>query len=433
MNVLAATALLFGVFFLLMFLGVPISVSIGVASIAIMWGAFPADVMAFMVAQRVFKGIDSFGLLALPFFMLAGSIMNKGGIARRLVRLARFLVGKIPGYLAATNVLTNMFFGAISGSSVAAASAVGKIMSPLEEEEGYDPAYSAAINICSAPTGVIIPPSGPLILYSLTANGVSVTALFMGGYIPGILLGLAVMVMAMIIAKKNGYTASTVKDDASFGKVLLDAIPSIGMMVIVMGGIVLGWFTATEAGVVACLYCIVLAMAYRELTAKDLWGMMADCMMDTATILFLIAASNIMSYAMSFTGIPAALSQILMGITDNKYLMLLIINVFLLVLGMFLDLTPAVLIFTPIFLPIVTNLGMSPVHFGVMLILNLAIGSVTPPVGSVLFVGCNVGKVSIEQVVKYIVPTFCAMVVALLLVVYIPELTLFIPRLLGLV
>ena len=210
-------------------------------------------------------------------------------------------------------------------------------------------------------------------------------------------------------------------------------MPSIGMMIVVMGGILLGRFTATEAGVVACLYCIVLAMAYRELTLKALWGMMADCMMDTAIILFLIAASNIMSYAMSYTGIPAALSALLMGITENKYLMLLIINVFLLVLGMFLDLTPAVLIFTPIFLPIVTNLGMSPVHFGVMLILNLAIGSVTPPVGSVLFVGCNVGKVSIEQVIKYIVPMFCAMVVALLLVVYIPQLTLWIPGLLDLV
>lgn len=433
MNVIAATILLFAVFFALMFLGVPISVSIGVASIAVMWGAFPADVMAYMVAQRVFKGIDSFALLALPFFMLAGSIMNKGGIARRLVRLARFMVGKIPGYLAATNVLTNMFFGAISGSSVAAASAVGKIMSPLENEEGYDPSYSAAVNICSAPTGVIIPPSGPLILYSITAGSVSVTALFMGGYIPGILLGLCVMLVAIFIARKQGYTGSTVEEHDSFGKVFLEAIPSIGMMVVVMGGILLGWFTATEAGVVACLYCIVLGLAYRELNLKDLWHLMSDTMMDTAVILFLIAASNIMSYAMTYTGIPAALSQLLMSITDNKIVMLLIINVFLLVLGMFLDLTPAVLIFTPIFLPIVTSFGMNPVHFGVMLILNLAIGSVTPPVGSVLFVGCNVGRVSIEQVTKYIVPMFAAMVVALFLVVYIPALTLWIPSLLGLV
>lgn len=433
MSVIQATLMLFLIFFGLMFIGVPISVSIGAASIAVLFSGFSPETLAYVVAQRCFKGIDSFSLLALPYFMLAGSIMNKGGIARRLVRLARKFVGRIPGYLAATNVLTNMFFGAISGSSVAAASAVGKIMGPLEHEEGYDDAYSAAVNICSAPTGVIIPPSGPLILYSITAGSVSVSALFMGGYIPGILLGLCVMAVAIFLAKKKGYTGSTVKDDESTLKVLIDAIPCILMMVIVMGGILLGWFTATEAGVVACLYCIVLGLAYRELNLKQLWVLMSDTMMDTAVILFLIAASNIMSYAMSFTGIPAALSAMLMSITDNKYIMLLIINVFLLVLGMFLDLTPAVLIFTPIFLPIVTSFGMSPVHFGVMLILNLAIGSVTPPVGSVLFVGCNVGGVTIEQVTKYIVPMFCSMVVALLLVVYIPALTLFIPQLCGLV
>ena len=431
MGVIQATLMLFLIFFGLMFVGVPISVSIGVASISILLTGFDLDALAYIVAQRCFSGIDSFGLLALPFFMLAGSIMNKGGIARRLVRLARCFVGKIPGYLAATNVLTNMFFGAISGSSVAAASAVGKIMGPLEKQENYEDAYAAAINICSAPTGV--PPSGPLILFSLTAGGVSVSALFMAGYIPGILLGLCVMAVAIIIAKKKGYTGSTVKEDASTLKIFLDAIPCILMMVIVMGGILLGWFTATEAGIVACLYCIVLGFLYRELTVKQLWNLMSECMMDTAVILFLIAASNIMSYAMSFTGIPAALSAMLMSITDNKYILLLIMNVFLLVLGMFLDLTPAVLIFTPIFLPIATGFGMNPVHFGVMLILNLAIGSVTPPVGSVLFVGCNVANVTMEEVTKYIVPTFVAMVVALMLVTYIPALTLFIPQLAGLI
>lgn len=338
MGVVQATLMLFLIFFGLMFVGVPISVSIGVASISILLTGFDPGALAYIVAQRCFSGIDSFGLLALPFFMLAGSIMNKGGIARRLVRLARCFVGKIPGYLAATNVLTNMFFGAISGSSVAAASAVGKIMGPLEKQENYEDAYAAAINICSAPTGVIIPPSGPLILFSLTAGGVSVSALFMAGYIPGILLGLCVMAVAIIIAKKKGYTGSTVKETDSTLKIFLDAIPCILMMVIVMGGILLGWFTATEAGIVACLYCIALGFLYRELTVKQLWNLMSECMMDTAVILFLIAASNIMSYAMSFTGIPAALSAMLMSITDNKYILLLIMNVFLLVLGMFLDL-----------------------------------------------------------------------------------------------
>lgn len=431
MSIVQLSLLLFITFFGLMFIGVPISVAIGSASIVVLLTGFSPSVLSYVVAQRCFKGIDSFALLALPFFMLAGNIMNKGGIARRLVRLARKFVGKIPGYLAATNVLTNMFFGAISGSSIAAASAVGKIMGPLEKEEGYDDSYAAAVNICSAPTGVIIPPSGPLILFSITAGGVSVSALFMAGYIPGILLGLSVMLVAIFIAKKNGYTGSGVKDEDSTLRVLIDAGPSIMMMVIVMGGILKGWFTATEAGVVACFYCIILSFLYRELNLKSLWGLMADCMMDTASILFLIAASNIMSYAMSYSGIPAALSQALLGITDNKYVMLLVINVFLLVLGMFLDLTPAVLIFTPIFLPIVTSMGMNPVHFGVMLILNLAIGSVTPPVGSVLFVGCSVGNVSIEQVTKYIIPMFCAMVVALLIVVYVPACTIWLPTISG--
>ena len=428
-----ATLLLFGSFFVMLLAGVPISAGIGIASIFTALFSMDPAIFALTAAQRCFSGIDSFSLLALPFFSLGGNIMNKGGIAKRLVRLARLAVGKMPGYLAATNVLANMFFGAVSGSSVAATSAMGSIMAPLELDEGYDPNYSAAVNICSAPTGILIPPSGPLILFSLTAGGVSVSALFMAGYIPGILLGLCVMAVAIIIAKKKGYTGSTVKEDASTLKIFLDAIPCILMMVIVMGGILLGWFTATEAGIVACLYCIALGFLYRELTVKQLWNLMSECMMDTAVILFLIAASNIMSYAMSYTGIPAALSAMLMGITDNKYILLLIMNVFLLVLGMFLDLTPAVLIFTPIFLPIATGFGMNPVHFGVMLILNLAIGSVTPPVGSVLFVGCNVANVTMEEVTKYIVPTFIAMVFALMLVTYIPALTLFIPQLAGLI
>ena len=433
MPVVQATIILFAVFFTLMFIGVPISVSIGMASIVVLITGFSPDVLAYVVAQRCFKGIDSFALIALPFFMLAGSIMNKGGIARRLVRLSRFVVGGIPGYLAATNVLTNMFFGAISGSSVAAASAVGKIMGPLEKEEGYEDAYAAAVNICSAPTGVIIPPSGPLILYSITAGSVSVSALFMGGYIPGILLGCLVGIVAIVMAKKKGYTKSRVKESDSFIKVLIDAFPSILMMIVVMGGIVGGAFTATEAGVVATLYCAVLAYMYKELNFKQLWGLMSDTMIDTSIILFLIAASNIMSYAMSYSGIPAALSQMILRVSDNKFVLLFIINIFLLVLGMFLDLTPAVLIFTPIFLPIVQSFGMSPVHFGVMLILNLAIGSVTPPVGSVLFVGCNVAGVRIEQVSKYIAIMVLAMIIALFLVVYLPPLTLYIPYLFDLV
>ena len=412
-----ATLLLFGSFFVMLLAGVPISAGIGIASIFTALFSMDPAIFALTAAQRCFSGIDSFSLLALPFFSLGGNIMNKGGIAKRLVRLARLAVGKMPGYLAATNVLANMFFGAVSGSSVAATSAMGSIMAPLELDEGYDPNYSAAVNICSAPTGILIPPSGPLILYSITAGGVSVAALFMGGYLPGILMGLCVAGLAVFIAVK----------------IIIDAVPSLLAVIIVMGGILAGFFTATEAGVVLCLYCGLLSILYKEMTFKSFYNLLADTMESSATILFLIAASSIMSYVMSYSGIPAAISNALMSISNNRYVILLVMNVFLLVMGMFLDLTPAVLIFTPIFLPITRSIGMSDVQFGIMLIMNLGIGSVTPPVGSCLFVGCGVGKVKIEGVTKYIVPLFTAMVVALFLVTFIPAISLCVPYLCGLV
>ena len=431
--VVQATLSLFGSFFVLLLAGVPISAGIGIASVITALFSMPADIFALIAAQRCFSGLDSFSLLALPFFSLGGNIMNKGGIARRLIRLARLLVGKIPGYLAATNVLANMFFGAVSGSSVAATSAMGSILSPLEAEEGYDPNFSAAVNICSAPTGILIPPSGPLILYSITAGGVSVAALFMGGYLTGILLGLCVGALTIYLAVKKGYKASTVKDEDPAVKIWIDAVPSLLAVILVMGGILGGFFTATEAGVVMCLYCLLLAVVYREISFETFYNMLADTMKSSATILFLIAASSIMSYVMSYSGIPAAISEGLMSISNNRYVILLIMNVFLLIMGCFLDLTPAVLIFTPIFLPIATSIGMSPVHFGLMLITNLGIGSVTPPVGSCLFVGCGVAKVKIEGVTKYIIPLFFGMVVALFLITYIPAIPMIVPYLTGLV
>ena len=432
--VVQATLILFGSFFVMLFAGVPISAGIGIASIitAIMSG-MDGNIFALTAAQRCFSGCDSFSLLALPFFSLGGNIMNKGGIAKRLVRLARLLVGWVPGYLAATNVLANMFFGAVSGSSVAATSAMGSIMSPLELDEGYDLNYSAAVNICSAPTGILIPPSGPLILYSITAGGVSVAALFMGGYLTGALLGIAVAGLAIFLAVRKGYKASAVKEENPAWKIVLEAVPSLLAVIIVMGGILTGIFTATEAGVVMCLYCTLLAIIYREMSIKTFYDLLADTMKSSATILFLIAASSIMSYVMSYSGIPAAISEGLMSVSNNRYMIILIMNVFLLVMGMFLDLTPAVLIFTPIFLPIATSVGMSPVHFGLMLIMNLGIGSVTPPVGSCLFVGCGVGRVKIEGVTKYIVPIFTAMVISLFLVSFIPAIPLLVPYLCGLV
>ena len=427
--VVTATIVLFVSFFVMLLAGVPISAAIGIASVVAICASGRSDLngFAFTAAQKCFSGLDSFSLLALPFFSLGGNIMNKGGIAKRLVRLARLLVGGIPGYLAATNVLANMFFGAVSGSSVAATSAMGSILSPLEKDEGYDPNYAAAVNICSAPTGILIPPSGPLILYSITAGGVSVAALFMGGYFVGAILGICVAIVAIVLAVRLGYKKSDVKDPDPAWKIWVDAIPSLLAVIIVMGGILAGIFTATEAGVVMCLYCGVLAIIYREMNFKTFYNLLADTMKSSATILFLIAASSIMAYVMARTKIPDAISSMIMGVSDNRYVILLIMNVFLLVMGMFLDLTPAVLIFVPIFLPIARKIGMSDVHFGLMLITNLGIGSVTPPVGSCLFVGCGVANVKIEGVTKYIVPIFAAMVVALFLVTYIPQISLSLP------
>ena len=433
--VITATIVLFISFFVMLFAGVPISAGIGIASViaACVSGVTNLEGFAFTAAQKCFSGLDSFSLLALPFFSLGGNIMNKGGIARRLVRLARLLVGGIPGYLAATNVLANMFFGAVSGSSVAATSAMGSILSPLEKDEGYNPDYSAAVNICSAPTGILIPPSGPLILYSITAGGVSVAALFMGGYFVGAILGIAVAIMAILLAMRLGYKKSEVQEKDSALKIWLEAIPSLLAVIIVMGGILTGIFTATEAGVVMCLYCGVLAAIYREMDLKTLYNLLADTMKSSATILFLIAASSIMAYVMARTGIPNAISKMIMGVSNNRYVILLIMNVFLLVMGMFLDLTPAVLIFVPIFLPIAKRIGMSDVHFGLMLIMNLGIGSVTPPVGSCLFVGCGVANVKIEGVTRYIVPIFITMFISLLLVTYIPQIALSLPYWTGLI
>lgn len=428
-----AALILLITFVVLLISGVPISIGIGMSSIITALTMMPADVLLYTAAQRCFSGIDSFALLAIPFFMLAGNIMNKGGIAARLVALAKLIGGRIPGALAHTNVIANMFFGSISGSAIAATAAVGGIMAPLQEKEGYDKAYSAAVNISSAPTGILIPPSGPLILFSLVSGGTSVAALFMAGYIPGILMGLAVILVAYYYAKKQGYKVDKQPARSESMKIIIDSIPSLLMAVIVMAGILLGVFTPTEAGVVAIVYSLVLALIYKEIRLRELPALFAKTMLDASIILFLIALSGIMSWVMAYTGIPQAISEMIMGISSNKYIILLIMNVILLLVGTFMDLTPAVLIFTPIFLPIATGIGMHPVHFGLMMIFNLGIGAVTPPVGSCLFVGCSVGDVTIESVSKYIGAFFLALVGALLLVTYFPEISLFLPRLVGII
>ncbi|QNG59408.1 TRAP transporter large permease [Bacillus sp. PAMC26568] len=429
---LTAGIILLSVFFVLLLIGVPIAISIAGASISTMIILFPFDVAVFTSAQKMVTGLDSFALLAVPFFVLSGIIMNNGGIAIRLINLAKLLAGRMPGSLAHTNVLGNMLFGSISGSSVASAAAIGGVMSPMQDKEGYERTYSAAVNIASAPTGLLIPPSGLLIIYSLVSGGTSVAALFMAGYIPGILWGIATMVVAFFIAKKKNYPISQKITFSQGFKVFLDAIPSLMLIVIVLGGIIAGIFTATEGAAIAVAYSLILSIIYRTFSFKKLPKMLLETVEMTAVIMLLIGTSAILSLVMSFTGIPEAISSGLLGLTDSPILILLMMNLILLIIGTFMDITPAVLIFTPIFLPVVSTFGMDPVHFGIMIAFNLCIGNITPPVGSALFVGCSIGKVKIEQVVKPLLPFYGAIIIVLLAVTFIPEISLSLPKLFGL-
>ncbi|MEE2867570.1 TRAP transporter large permease [Roseibium aggregatum] len=422
---------LFGTFAFLMILGVPIAFAIGLAAFATFLLFMSFDQSVYIVAQQVASGLDSFTLLAIPFFILAGNIMNRGGIAMRLIEFAKVLAGRLPGALAHCNVIANMMFGSISGSAVASAAAVGGVMSPLQKKEGYDPAFSAAVNIASCPTGLLIPPSATFIVYSLITNGTSIAALFVAGYIPGILMGLSLMVVAGIIAKRRGYPVAERPSGQEVIAKTLDAMLPLGLIVIVMGGIIGGIFTATEASAVAVVYTLFLGVIwYREISPRELPGIILESAVTTSIVLLMIGCSIAMSKAMAFADIPYSISDTLLSLSENPLVLLLIINLALLVVGTFMDMTPALLIFTPIFLPVVEDLGMDPVHFGVVMTFNLCIGICTPPVGSALFVGCSVGGVKIGQVLKPMLGFYAVLVALLLLVTYVPALSLFLPRVL---
>ena len=418
---------------LLLAAGVPIGVGIGLSSAVSMICMLPSNVAFATSAQRIFAGSNSFSLIAIPFFILAGNIMNNGGIARRLVNFAKIFVGWIPGSLAQANIVGNMLFGALSGSSVAAASAMGGCIYPIQKDEGYDPAFATAVNIASAPTGLLIPPTSAFIVYSTVAGGVSISTLFMAGYIPGILMGVGSMVVAFIYAKKHKYPTSGKTPMKEALKVTLEAIPSLLLIIIVIGGIVAGIFTATEGAGICVLYCLILSVCYRSITVKSFMKILVSSACTSGIILFLISASSAMSFVMAYSGIPAAISNGIMSISTNKYVIFFLMNVILMVVGMFMDITPAILIFTPIFLPIAQSLGMSDIQFGVMLIFNMCLGNITPPVGSVLFVGCGISKISIEDVTKTLLPYFAVLFLLLLAVTYIPALSLGVPKLMGLI
>jgi len=418
-------------FVVLLGIGLPIAYCIGISSLLTLVVSMPSLTAFTTLAQRMATGLDSFALLAIPFFVLSGQLMNSGGIARRLVDFAKVLVGGLPGGLAFVNIVANMLFGAISGSAAASASAIGGFMGPRMEEEGYEKSFGAAVNIASATTGLVIPPSNILIVFSLASGGVSIAALFIAGYVPGILMGLALMLVSMTIAIKRGYKRGKWESLSEAFRKFWSAFPSLLLLVIVIGGIVAGIFTATEASAIAVLYTLVLAFIYKEISVKDLPKIILSTVLTTSIVLLLIGTSMGMSWVMSYENIPQEVSQGLITLSDNPIIILLIINLILLFVGIFMDMTPAVLIFTPIFLPVVERLGMDPVHFGIVMVMNLCIGLCTPPVGSVLFIGCGVAGISIQKVLKPLIPMFLALIVVLLLVTYIPALTLWLPSLFG--
>ncbi|EHO8045813.1 TRAP transporter large permease [Salmonella enterica] len=427
-----ASCTLIAVFVVLLAMGAPIGICIVIASFSTMMLVLPFDISMFATAQKMFSSLDSFALLAVPFFVLSGVIMNSGGIAARLVNFAKLFTGKLPGSLSYTNIVGNMMFGAISGSAIAASTSIGGVMVPMSAREGYDRGFAAAVNIASAPTGMLIPPTTAFILYALASGGTSIAALFAGGLIAGVLWGVGCMLVTLVVAKRRNYRVFFTVQKGMALKVAVEAIPSLLLIVIIVGGIVQGIFTAIEASAIAVVYTLLLTMVfYRTLKIKDLPSILLQTVVMTGVIMFLLATSSAMSFSMSITNIPAALSDMILGISANKLVILLVITVFLLIIGAFMDIGPAILIFTPILLPIMAKLGVDPVHFGIIMIYNLAIGTITPPVGSGLYVGASVGKVKVEEVIKPLLPFYGAIIGVLLLITYIPEITLFLPRLLG--
>jgi len=422
-------------FFVLLLMNAPVAVAIAVSSLlAILANGGDA---AYTVAQRMANGVDSFPLLAIPFFVFSGYLMGRGGLARRLIDFAALAVGRLPGGLGYVNTLTCMLFGSISGSAAAAVSSIGGFMIPEMNRKGYNREFNVAVTATAATTGLLIPPSNAMIVYSVSAGSVSIAAMFMAGILPGILVGACIMVAAAAVSIRNGYgKAVPGADDEPRRHPLLvcwRAVPSLLMMVLIIGGILMGVFTATEAAAIAVAYAFLLCVVvYREIPWKDLPGICLQTGITTAVVMLLIGASSAMSWIMTVANIPQTVSSALMGLSQNPVVILLTVNALLLVVGMFMDMTPAILIFTPILLPVVRQLGLSDIHFGIILIANLCIGLCTPPVGTCLFIGCGVGKTTIAKVTVKALPFFLAMLVALMLITFVPWLSTAVPKACGL-
>ena len=417
--------ILLGSFILLLILRTPISFALLASAILT---SFYLKVPLMSVAVQMVKGIHSFSLLAIPFFILAGEIMGAGGISRRIIEFTNVLVGRVRGGLAQVNILASMFFG---GSAIADVSSIGALLIPMMKDSGYDTDYAVDVTITSACQGLIIPPSHNMIIFAVSAGGVSVGQLFLGGMLPGVLLGMALMIISYVIAVKRGYPKGAKISFKEAIKIASSAILGLLTAVIIIGGVIGGIFTATESAAVACLYAfIVTFFIYREIPLSKMDEILLNALRTLATVLALLACCNAFGWFLAYLKIPALITGALLGVSNNKIVVLLLINLLLLALGTIMDMAPLIMITTPILMPVIQSIGMNPIQFGVMMVLNLAIGLCTPPVGAVLFVGCTIGKISMEKLTKSLFPFYAAMLAVLMLVTFVPEVVLFIPNLL---
>lgn len=423
-----AVAILLGSFALLLILRMPISFTLGISSLLT---AIYMQVPLATLFQRMVNGVQSFSLLAIPFFILAGEIMGQGGISRRLIALANALVGWMRGGLAQVNILASMFFGGISGSAVADTSSIGSILIPMMNDSGYDKDFSVAVTVTSSCQGVMIPPSHNMIIFAMAAGGgVSIGQLFMGGLIPGILLGVALMIMTAIISHKRNYPKGKMLSFKEILKVTKDAFLGLMTCIIIVGGVILGWFTATESAAVAVVYAFIITFfVYREIPLRQFGNILRKSLRTIAMVMALIATASMFGWLLAYLKIPAMVTSLLLSISNNKIVILLLINLMCLVLGCIMDMGPLILILTPILLPVATQLGMPTVQFGAMLILNLAIGLCTPPVGAALFAGCSIGRIKIESATKACLPFYAMMILVLMLVTFWEPLSMFVPSL----
>ena len=421
--------LLFGIFFAAMIAGVPVAFALGIATVA---GFLYEGLPLFVAFQRVLSGVSVFSLLAIPFFIFAGDLMMQGGIAARLVRLAAAAVGSVRGGLGLVNVSASMLFGGISGSAVADTSALGSILMPVMKEKGYDADYAVNVTVTSSIAGVVIPPSHNMILYSVAAGGVSVSRLFIAGVVPGVLMCLCLAVAAYLVAVRRGYAGEPFPGFQALCLSFVLAVPGLLTAVIIVGGVLSGVMTVTESGAFGAIYAfLVTLLVYRELTWEGFKAAVLNSVKTTALVMILVATASAFAYLLALYRVPEALAGSLTAVSDNPVVILLMLNLILLVLGMIMDMAALILICTPIFLPVVRGLGMDPVQFGIIMMMNLGLGLTTPPVGSCLFVGCAIGGVRLEQAVKTIWPFYLAILAALMLTTYVPALSLSLPALIG--